>query len=223
MALQLPEPDFYTLAEVAKRWSISEDMLLRLGVEKKIIIGAGVVPPINLVNIGTMCFDEEPLASFLPHDWAVYVDGNMQPIINDEPIPKRMYMQILNASELLYTIEYTKAIKDKPAIIRIDPRRTNDDLVIPASEVHRLEHQHETAEKAATDDVLGTKERETMQAVIAAMTQIIAGTAPMKYKHGDHPNVDAIARALEGMIPDRKKRGVSETISKALKAGLILT
>ncbi|MCK9188452.1 hypothetical protein [Acidithiobacillus sp.] len=91
-----------------------------------------------------------------------------------------------------------------------------------ASEIHRMERQHEAVEKAAADDVLGTRERETMQAVIAAMTQVIASTAP-KYKCGDRPNVDAIASTLEGIIPDRKKRGISETISKALKAGLIRT
>ncbi|EGQ60866.1 hypothetical protein GGI1_03099, partial [Acidithiobacillus sp. GGI-221] len=67
-------------------------------------------------------------------------------------------------------------------------------LVIPTTEIHRIEHQHEAAEKAADDDVLGTKEKETMQAVIAAMTQFIASTT-QKYKHGGHPNVDAIAGA----------------------------
>ena len=36
MAVELPEPDYYTLAEVAERWGISEDVLLRLGAEGKI-------------------------------------------------------------------------------------------------------------------------------------------------------------------------------------------
>lgn len=97
-----------------------------------------------------------------------------------------------------------------------------DDLVIPITEIHRIERQHEAAENAAKDDVLGTKEKETLQAVIAAMTQIIASTKN-KYKHGNRPNADAIATDLEGMIPDRTKRGISETIRNALKAGLIRT
>lgn len=148
MAIQLPEPDFYTLAEVAKRWEVSEDMLLRLGVEKKITIGAGVIPPVNLIDITTLCFDEEPKASFLPGGWSVIVDGDMQEVDKSEPIPKKMYMEILNAAGLLYIVEYTKAKIKEPEKLRLDPRRTCDDLVIPAKEIHRIERQHENAEKA---------------------------------------------------------------------------
>lgn len=75
MALQLPEPDFYTLAEVAERWGVSEDVLLRLGVERKIIIGEGVVPPVNLVSLSVMLGDSEPMASFLPNHWMTIVMG----------------------------------------------------------------------------------------------------------------------------------------------------
>lgn len=36
MAIQIPEPDYYTLAEVAERWGVSEDYLLRIADEDKI-------------------------------------------------------------------------------------------------------------------------------------------------------------------------------------------
>ncbi|AEM47207.1 hypothetical protein Acife_1039 [Acidithiobacillus ferrivorans SS3] len=39
MALQLPEPEYYTLAEVAERWKRSEDVLLRLGAEGHVLMG----------------------------------------------------------------------------------------------------------------------------------------------------------------------------------------
>ena len=39
MALQLPEPDYYTLEEVAKRWERSENVLLRLGAEGNVLMG----------------------------------------------------------------------------------------------------------------------------------------------------------------------------------------
>ena len=36
MAMKLPEPDYYELAEVAKRWDVSKSYLLRLGAEGKL-------------------------------------------------------------------------------------------------------------------------------------------------------------------------------------------
>lgn len=72
----------------------------------------------------------------------------MQQIDDSEPIPKKMYMRVLDAADLLYTMEYTKAIKNKPKMIGTDPRRTNDDLVIPTVEIHRIERKQEKADQA---------------------------------------------------------------------------
>ncbi len=216
MALQLPEPDFYTLAEVAERWGVSEDVLVRMGVEKKIIIGEGYIPPVNLIDLQDLLDDKEILATFLPGSWDVIVDGSLQPI-PEGPIPKKMYMRRLRSSDLLDTAAYVKAMKGKPAIVGLDPRRNYDDLVIPTVEIHRLEHQHKAAERAAADDVLGAKEKEKYQAMIAAMAQIIASKSP-GYKHGDKPNAAQIAEAIASTgITERQPATMAKEISKAFQ------
>ncbi|EGQ63661.1 hypothetical protein GGI1_20818 [Acidithiobacillus sp. GGI-221] len=50
MAVQLPEPDFYTLAEVAKKWEVSEDVLLRLGAEEKLVFAWPVLSGLRIYH-----------------------------------------------------------------------------------------------------------------------------------------------------------------------------
>lgn len=58
MALQLPEPDYYTLAEVLKRWDITEAVLFRLAREGKISIG--FIPPYSFpVTVFDSCIDDD--------------------------------------------------------------------------------------------------------------------------------------------------------------------
>ncbi|MBE7562244.1 hypothetical protein H7F10_04570 [Acidithiobacillus sp. HP-6] len=96
---------------------------------------------------------------------------------------------------------------------------TADAIVIPTSEIHRIEHQHEVAQKANAEDVLGTKERETMQAIIAAFADVLAEKIP-QYRNGKNPNAIQIAKLLNPRIPSRTDEGIRKTIGNAIKAGL---
>ena len=156
MALQLPEPDFYTLAEVAERFGVSEDVLRRLALEGKI----------------------EYFFSLTE------ADENMDSGWDDKWGDVREY--------------YSKK-----------------SFRFHASEIHRIEHQHEAVEKAAADDVLGTKEKEKLQGIIAAMAQILASKAP-GYQHGAKPNATRIADAISqtGLV-DRKPETIAKEISTA--------
>ena len=156
MALQLPEPDFYTLAEVAERFGVSEDVLRRLALEGKV-----------------KCFFSLTEA-----------DENTDSGWDDERGDVREY--------------YSKK-----------------SFRFHASEIHRIEHQHEAVEKAAADDVLGTKEKEKLQGIIAAMAQILASKSHA-YKNGDNPNAHAIAEAVvETGLVDRAVGTVQKEIGTA--------
>jgi hypothetical protein len=136
-----------------------------------------------------------PWLNELPHNWFLMVPLSIQAEMNKE----------LNlVGDLLTAV----AAENK---CRIPIHR----IVIPTSEIHRIEHQHEAAEKAAAEDVLGTKDKEKTQAIIAAMSQIIATAAP-GYKHGDRPNAARIAEKIEetGLV-DRKKETIAKEISAA--------
>lgn len=50
MAVQLPEPEYYELAEVAKRWDVSRSYLLRLGAEGKLEL-AWPIPHSTYVSV----------------------------------------------------------------------------------------------------------------------------------------------------------------------------
>ena len=268
MAVQLPEPDYYTLAEVLKRLGISEVILFRLAREGKIRIGFDPPYPLPLSVFGS---------------WVD--DGGVE---HDEEIPPELL-----ARETLYTLEHTEKnlviverkillhpsavpnFEDPADLFKRDffPRymelwpnetipwlkglpndwylmvplsvqaefsrelRTCGDLltafaaerkcripvnriVIPTSEIHRLEHQHEAAEKAAAADALGTKEKETMQAIIAAFTHLQAESAP-QYRNGEKPNASQIAEKLAPLMPGRTPQTIRKVISEATKAGLI--
>lgn len=268
--VELPEPDYYTLAEVLKRWDISEAILFRLAREGKIRIGFDPPFPLPLSVFGSWIdddgdeHDEEIPSELLARETLFtldHTDRNLviverKILLHPSAVPnfedpahlyKREFFPRYMELWPNETIPWLKGLPNDwylmvPLSVQAEfskELRTTGDLltalaaetkcripvnriVIPTSEIHRIERQHEAAENAAKDDVLGTKEKETMQAVIAAMTQLIA-SAKNKYKHGDRPNVDAIATDLEGMIPARTKRGLSDAIGKALKAGLIRT
>ncbi|WP_141672269.1 hypothetical protein [Acidithiobacillus ferrivorans] len=58
MAVQLPKPGYYTLAEVLKRWGISEVILFRHAREGKIGIGFDPPYPLPLSVFGSWVDDE---------------------------------------------------------------------------------------------------------------------------------------------------------------------
>ena len=250
MDIQVPEPEYYTLAEVAERWEVSGDVLLRLGAEKKLIFAWPVLSGFRIchdflggclrtaeeveqlfpsLRPGQLLFRVNPEAKAIEivmgglaylksyslrpfsrlHNGVIFSAGfsRVSHFINNEQ--GEHYMTMMGELPPLPAPYHFSACI---------PVRTSH-LVIPTSEIHRIEHQREAAQKAADDDILGTTERETMQAVIAAMAQFIADSAP-KYQNGKNPNALQIAKLLDPMIPNRTDEGIRKTIGNAIKAGL---
>jgi hypothetical protein len=286
MMVMLPEPDYYTLAEVAKRWDVTEDYLLRVGNEGKIklayklpllttvslydpgrpspvtrkeferlfpnsvdLFDCVVVPGkkfmLDILNnrweerfkrkISPMrCFDrtKNGLVEYLqelewPPDVSIKVFGygvlasqflespNKQSNAIDQPLFDSVTHFMSNSLRGCGPLPFPP-IPDGWILVSDIKKIPFSELLISSEEVHRFEHQRE----AAADDALGTKERETMQAVIAALAQLVARSAP-HFKHGDKPNASQIAEQIAPLIPNREARTIRKCISDALKAGLI--
>jgi hypothetical protein len=113
MALQLPEPKYYPLAEVAKRWGVSGDYLVRIGIEQQIKMGVRVY---RLAN--ELC------------------PGN--------PID----MNVLSIYKLASIERNTRFLRDHPQMVRTYTETTYDDLVIPTTEIHRIERKQEKTDQA---------------------------------------------------------------------------
>ena len=88
-------------------------------------------------------------------------------------------------------------------------------MIIPTAEIEKIKNRNYATEKAAAEDVLGTRDKEKLQAMIAAMAQIIASKAPT-YKNGDKPNAAQIAEAIvKTNLVDRKAGTIAKEISTA--------
>ncbi len=98
---------------------------------------------------------------------------------------------------------------------------TTDDLVVLTSEVQRIEDRHNEAAKVVASDVLSTKPKETMQAIIAALAEALADQGGPRLRNGKDVNATAIAERIADMIPDRKLDTIRKVISAAIDAGLI--
>ena len=219
MAVQLPEPDYYTLAEVAERWGKSEDFLLRLGAEEKLVFAWPVLS--SGMTIGNDFAEDGPpstveeverlFPSLRPGQLCVRVipadevrdrtlredslaDGPSQEFIDllhqTYPVQNwRDEIQIVMGG-LAYLCSFCLAfdvhngVISHPSFSRVSHFINNEkgehymeimgglpplpapyyfcaycpvhksELVVPTSEIHRIEHQQEAAEKAAADDVL---------------------------------------------------------------------
>ena len=264
MAVQLPEPDYYTLAEVAERWEKDIVILLRLAREGKITLGFKTPSPFFPLGICGTYRDEETGAEESVLLDASTVSGSGVFL----PDPERNFLQIAPEKLLLYPasipnhdslksllgstfnplymapwppdklpdgwffvpyedewVKQALGSKDESLAAFLDRMPfsegsnaiTSGDIIVPTSEIHRMEHQHENAEQAAADDVLGTKDKERLQGMIAAMAQIIASKAPA-YKNGDKPNAAQIADAIvnTGMV-DREPETIAKEIGKVLR------
>ncbi len=263
MAIRL-EPEYYTLAEVLKRWDIPEAILFRLAREGKIRIGFTPPHPFPLSVFGSWVDDEGveheyevpqdeltrfPILIDVTEDNLVIVERNilllpcavpnfedpadhfkrdffpiaMQLWPNEtlpwlDVLPNDWYLMV----PLSVQAEFSKELRTGSDLLTAMAAETKcrvpvNRIVIPTSEIHRIEHQHEAAEQATADDVLGTKDKEKFQAMIAAMAQIIASKSP-GYKNGDRPNAAQIAKAMAGTgITERRPETMAKEISKALE------
>lgn len=287
MAIQLPEPDYYTLGELAEKWRVSQDYLLRIANEGKIKLAiklpiyigielqhADLPSPTTREDFerlfpgysgkfrcktitgkkqiekhlerylqqfpgddGLSFFDSyEALEDHLfEHEWwpifLIHASGYgfiSPPFLLDPAIDK-------NTINSVYFSSVTHFISGEsglnygtpfpfPAISESDWVFTSEikqvaitEFLVPLEEVRRIEHQHEATKQAADDDVLGTKDKDKLQSMIAAMAQIIANKAPA-YKNGDKVNATQIAKAIyaTGLV-DRAPETLAREISNALK------
>ena len=89
-------------------------------------------------------------------------------------------------------------------------------LIIPSTEIEKIKSRNYATQEKADDDVLGTKDKDKLQGMIAAMAQIIASKAPA-YQNGDKPNAAQIADAIvKTGIVDRKAETIAKEIGKIL-------
>lgn len=91
------------------------------------------------------------------------------------------------------------------------------DLVIPGTELLRIERKHEEVKNNPSGDQLGTKDREKLESMIAAMAILISQKGH-RYSHGQAPNAATIAEEIVALnIVDREKGTIEKTISSALR------
>lgn len=236
MAVQLPEPDYYTPEELAERWGISKAILFRLAREGKVTMGFITSLNFRLAVYGTwedengkLCEGEVPgrmygfpRDTFLPMGGVLLESSDLRtedclsegagfiPSVM-EPWPYRTFFNIEGLPRKDWFLVIPSSVKDQERY-----RIYYKNIVIPTYEIHRIERQHEAAEQAAADDPLNTKEKETLEGIIAAMATMIAKTAPL-LRCGDKPNASQIAQAILDLnITDKSKSTIRKAISKAL-------
>ena len=281
--VMLPEPDYYTLAEVAKRWDVTEYYLLRVGNEGKIklayklpilttvtlydpdrpspitrkeferlfpdcvhLFDCIVVPGQKLLlehfNQG---WEERFKAKITPARYFEKKEDFLEEYLLEEEWPPSISIRVfgygLLASQFMEPPNKQGSAIDQPLFDSVTHFMSNSlggceplpfppipdgwilesgikkipfsELLISSEEVHRIEHH-------AADDVLGTKERETMLAIIAAFAQLVAKNSP-QLTRGDKPNASQLAERIAPLIPNREASTIRRYITEAVKAGLI--
>jgi len=168
MPLQLPEPAYYTLAEVAERWGASEDILLRLGAEDKIKYGYYSDHPIHAQLMFVPSTDRPfrfPLFHILQEEAEALCWASPTAIIRglfylDRYKIKRIIYD--NETQALGIIRFYSEIDafiepDGPRVDSLPPGTHlvanhhpihKSDLVIPTAEIHRIERKQEKADQA---------------------------------------------------------------------------
>ncbi|MBN6741264.1 hypothetical protein JKG47_12100 [Acidithiobacillus sp. MC6.1] len=242
MAVQLPEPDYYTLEEVAQRWGMNQDQLLRLGMEEKINIAFEVRNAMSLLSLNSGADSHllVEVAQLLglpdgsPPESECVTSVRFDGIAHLHPSALRGLLLLkgpsIHAVDVLLTgvsLYDPKRASQSKKLIKIprqltllllnDAPLSKDKLIILTDEITRIERQHEVASQAHAEEALNTKEKEKLQAIIAAMAQIVAERAPA-YKRGDAPNASQIADLIcqTGLV-DRKQETIAKEISNAWK------
>jgi hypothetical protein len=168
MAVQLPEPDYYTLAEVAERWEVSEDVLLRLGAENKIKYGYYTEHFIEAQLRFTPSPDRSfrhPLFHILQEEaeafgWAspmASVRGLFS--LSSYAIKRIIYDdKPQHLGPIIFYGEISVIIKpDGPRVDSLPPGTHlvanqhpihKSDLVIPTAEIHRIERKQQKTDQA---------------------------------------------------------------------------
>ena len=94
---------------------------------------------------------------------------------------------------------------------------TIDQILIPTTEVRRLEDLHEKSAEASKNDILGTKREDILNGIIAAMAIIISEDNSGKYRHGGNPNFTNIAKRIHQHFPDRTVDTIRKQLSDSSK------
>ncbi|MBU2766038.1 hypothetical protein HAP94_07480 [Acidithiobacillus ferrivorans] len=179
MALQLPEPEYYTLAEVAERWEVSGDVLLRLGAEKKLIFAWPVLSGFRIchdflggclrtaeeveqlfpsLRPGQLLFRVDPEAKaieILMGGLAYLNSYSLRPssILHNGAIFSASFSRVshfINNEQGEHYMTIMGGLPPLPAPYHFSaciPVRTSR-LVIPTTEIHRLERKQEKVDQA---------------------------------------------------------------------------
>ena len=294
MTVQLPEPDYYELAEVAKRWDVSESYLMRLAAEGKLELAWPIQGSIwvsvtsdfdhpetveEVENLfpslppGHLCFriarkakrgleGHESLAIANSHarvmhelwrktKWdkieisvsglAIISTQSFESFDNDS-LGSTSFARVSHFTgtkntafdppngRVRWRYEIRESTTSRGGILPQlpdgyyfdgEPLVTVDELVVLVSEVQRIEGRHKEAEKVVANDALSTKSKETMQATIAALAEVLAEQGGSRLRNGKDINATAIAERITDMIPDRKLDTIRKVVSAAIDAGLI--
>lgn len=197
MAVELPEPDYYTIAEVAERWGVSQDYLLRLGREGKLVFCAHSMG--NEMSLFSKWLEDPDSENAVFHGFFP-----MRKITDKEAIEFGLYrsnsifrglfkvcsgsiaeIMELGQSEICDITLVAESVFD-PAfpsglttettlpddwVYLFDPlvTVTISDLLIPISEIRRIENRHQEAQQAAAEDVLGAKSSNLLLTIINAL------------------------------------------------------
>lgn len=294
MVAQLPEPDYYTLAEIAEKWDVSESYLLRLGSEGKLefawripgnvyvsITGEVDHPetveeverlfpslPSGQLSLRVICKAWEGLEGFeslaresaalaVRELWKKRRRLGIEISVSGLAFLSRRSLgdydeqsRSLDSSEFTRVSHFTGSENtpneppDNRSPWRYEIRESTTrrggplpplpdgyyfegislihtaDLVISTPEIQRIEGRHREAENAAAADVLSTKPKETMQAIIAALAEALADNGGPRLRNGKNVNAKAVAEKIAPMIPDRQPETIRKAISEAVGAGL---
>lgn len=164
MDRQIQEPEYYTLAEVAERLEVSAGVLVRLGAENKILICyplffkmAYVVRPTQ--NAGCKGFEAlsaEMLSAIGKIEGAAEAfDGIARfPVEGFALCNRDIKIAIANGLDY-FRLDFVEGIISMPklppahhyVLLRPVSAASFADLVIPTSEIHRIEHQQEKADQ----------------------------------------------------------------------------
>ncbi len=98
---------------------------------------------------------------------------------------------------------------------------TIDQILIPTTEVRRLEDLHKKSIDASNNDVLRENSGDILHGMIAAMAVIISEDKSGKYRHGENPNCANIAERIQKHFPDRQIDTIRKQLGDSLKKGFL--
>jgi len=208
--MRLPQQEYFTLGELAERWSTTERRLLEL------ILNSELWAVALVSGIASTSWRDE--------------SGNY----GESTVPKKFEVRTWFDQDLLFSLfkdeagEISWCVDDGREYTFSEPVRiTKGDLLVTRAELARFEQTHSLPSTKSVDLVqVEDSELKRTQRALAALVLGLADKYPA-YRSGEKPNATQLARLatehLRDAASDRTPHGFSETIvrqaiSAALKA-----